>query len=170
METSTAAARIAVIGVGNAYRHDDGVGWAVVAGLAERRKQCPLPHGIRFTCTDGDPTRLISAWEDVRLAIVVDAARARPARPGRVQRLRLGDAVPRTPRGETGSHGFALDDTVRLAHALDRLPGELLVYVVEAADLSHGPGLSPPVAAAVGPLIQRIEEDIMRCAPAEPTR
>ncbi|MFG2859216.1 hydrogenase maturation protease [Streptomyces sioyaensis] len=166
MESSAAAARIAVIGVGNAYRHDDGVGWAVVACLAQRTKQRPLPHGIRFTCTDGDPTRLISAWEDARLAIVVDAARARPARPGRVQRLRLGGDMPQTPCGGTSSHGFALDDTVRLAHALGRLPGELLVYVVEAADLSLGTGLSPQVAASVGPLVQRIEEDILYCAPA----
>ncbi|MEV5480107.1 MULTISPECIES: hydrogenase maturation protease [Streptomyces] len=166
MDTSAAAARIAVIGVGNAYRRDDGVGWTVVADLAQRRKQNPLPHGIRFTCTDGDPTRLISAWEDVRLAIVVDAARARPARPGRVQRLRLGGDIPRTSRGKTGSHGFALDATVRLAQALDRLPGELLVYVVEVADISLGSGLSPQVAAAVGPLVQRIEEDIMHRAVA----
>ncbi|MFE1176121.1 hydrogenase maturation protease [Streptomyces sp. NPDC058773] len=167
METSTAAARIAVIGVGNAYRHDDGVGWAVVAGLAQRSKQRPFPHDISFTCTDGEPARLISAWEHVRLAIIVDAARARPARPGRVHRLRLrrGDGMPRSLHGETGSHGFALQDTVRLAHALDRLPGELLVYVVEAADISLGPGLSPQVAATIGPLTQRIEEDILHCAP-----
>ncbi|MGG7569341.1 hydrogenase maturation protease [Streptomyces sirii] len=162
MKTSAASAPVAVIGVGNDYRHDDGVGWAVVAGLAQREKQRPLPHGTRLTCTDGDPARLISAWEGVRLAIVVDAAHARPARPGRVHRLRLDGDLPQAPRGEISSHGFSLGDTVRLARTLDRLPGELLVYAVEAADTSLGPGLSPQVAAAVGPLVQRIEDDIAR--------
>ncbi|WP_406483160.1 hydrogenase maturation protease [Streptomyces platensis] len=77
MDVSPATPRIAVIGVGNDYRRDDGVGWAVVAGLAQR----PLPHGTRLTITDGEPTRLINAWDGADLAILVDAARVPPARP-----------------------------------------------------------------------------------------
>lgn len=166
MDVSAFHARIAVIGVGNGFRHDDGVGWAVVAALAQRGKRRPLPRGVRLACTDGDPARLISVWEDVQLAIVVDAAHARPARPGRVHRLPLDGSLPGTPRGATSSHGFALGDTLRLARALDRLPGQLLVYAVEAADTSLGTGLSPEVAAAVGPLVQRIEDDLVRRARA----
>lgn len=167
MKTSADAAPVAVIGVGNEYRHDDGVGWAVVTGLAQTGKQRPLPHGISLTCTDGDPVRLISAWEGVRLAILVDAAHTRAARPGRVHRLRLDDGLPHVPHGGTGTHGFALVDTVRLARTLGRLPGELLVYAVEAADTSLGTGLSPQVAAAVGPLIRRIEGAITHHTRAE---
>ncbi|MDT0457331.1 hydrogenase maturation protease [Streptomyces sp. DSM 41527] len=172
MDTSATATRIAVIGVGNDYRRDDGVGRAVVTRLAQRGQYRPLSRGVTLMCTDGEPTRLIGAWEDVRLAVIVDAAHARPARPGRVHRLRLrlrlrldGD-LPQTRWGETSSHGFALGDAVRLARALGRLPGALLVYAVEAADTRLGTGLSPPVAAAVGPLVQRIEEDLVRHAPA----
>lgn len=40
-----AAMRIAVIGVGNDYRHDDGVGWAVVAGLTQRGSIVHSPAG-----------------------------------------------------------------------------------------------------------------------------
>ncbi|ARF53369.1 hydrogenase maturation protease [Streptomyces gilvosporeus] len=162
MDDSAVAERIAVIGVGNDYRHDDGVGWAVVAGLVQRGKRRPLPHGTRLTRTDGDPTRVIGAWDGVRLAIVVDAARSHPGRPGHVHRLRLDGALSQPPRAVTSSHGFPLEDTVRLAHALDRMPGDLLVYAVEAADTSLGSGLSPQVAAAVGPLVHRIEGDIVR--------
>ncbi|MGI5255943.1 hydrogenase maturation protease [Streptomyces angustmyceticus] len=166
MDASATTTRIAVIGVGNDYRHDDGVGWAVVARLARRRECRPLPHGVTLLCTDGDPTRLIGAWQDVRLAVVVDAARARPARPGRVHRLRLDGGLPPSRWAETSSHGFALGDAVRLARTLGRLPGELVVYAVEAADTSLGTGLSPRVAAAVGPLVRRIEEDLGRPAPS----
>ncbi|MER6308670.1 hydrogenase maturation protease [Streptomyces sp. NPDC001657] len=162
MDASTSVARAAVIGVGNEYRRDDGVGWAVVACLARREKRRPLPHGVRLTCTDGDPGRLISAWDQVQLAILVDAAHARPARPGRVHRLRLPGELPSTPREEAGSHGFPLGATLRLARALGRLPEELLVYAVEATDTGLGTGMSPQVAAAVEPLAQRIEEDLLR--------
>jgi hydrogenase maturation protease len=34
------------------------------------------------------------------------------------------------------SHGFGLDDAIRLALALDRMPGRLVVHAIEAADLS----------------------------------
>ncbi|MGW9079886.1 hydrogenase maturation protease [Streptomyces kronopolitis] len=166
MDDSPAAVRIAVIGLGNDYRHDDGVGWEVVARLALRGKQRPLPRGTRLMRTDGDPTRLIGAWEGVHLAVVVDAAHTHPARPGRVHRLRLAGDLPPTRPGGTSSHGFALGDTLQLARTLGRLPGELLVYAVEAADTSLGTGLSPQVAAAVGPLVQRIEEDLVRHVPA----
>lgn len=44
MDVTAAARQIAVIGVGNEYRHDGGVGWAVVAGLAQRGKHRPLPR------------------------------------------------------------------------------------------------------------------------------
>ncbi|GAB7035484.1 hydrogenase maturation protease [Streptomyces sp. NPDC021749] len=162
MDASPCVARATVIGVGNEYRRDDGVGWAVVACLARRGKRRPLPRGVGLTCTDGDPARLISAWGDVRLAILVDAAHARPARPGRVHRLRFPGELPSTPHGEAGSHGFPLDATLRLARALDRLPEELLVYAVEATDTGLGTRMSPQVAAAVEPLAQRIEEDLLR--------
>lgn len=168
MDFTAAARRIAVIGVGNEYRHDDGVGWAVVAGLAQRGRQRPLPRGVRLTRTDGDPARLISAWEHVHLAVVVDAAYAHPdPRPGRVHRLRPDAGLPGASRGAAGSHGFALGDTIRLARVLDRLPVELLLYAVEVADTSLGTGLSPQVAAVVGPLVQQIEEDIVRHSPAD---
>ncbi|MEW1750611.1 hydrogenase maturation protease [Streptomyces angustmyceticus] len=166
MDVSATATRIAVIGVGNDYRHDDGVGWAVVGRLAQRGEHRPLPRGTTLTCTDGDPTRLIGAWEGARLAVVVDAAHVHPARPGHVHRLRLDGDLPQTRPGETSSHGFALGDAVQLARALGRLPGELLVYAVEAADTSLGTGLSPQVADAVAPLVRQIEEDLVRHAAA----
>ncbi|WP_438483809.1 hydrogenase maturation protease [Streptomyces sp. S186] len=151
-------ARIAVIGVGNDHRRDDGVGWAVVSELARRR----LPRGVALLRTDGEPARLIGAWEGVPRVIVVDAARCRPSRPGRVHRFRVHDALTRSPHDETTSHGFALGDAVELARVLGRLPGELLVYAVEAADTGPGTGLSPAVAASVPPLVARIERELAR--------
>ncbi|MFI0789869.1 hypothetical protein ACH4Q6_30220 [Streptomyces lydicus] len=70
------------------------------------------------------------------------------------------------PRESTSSHGFALGD-VRPASTLDRLPRELLVYAVEAADTGFDTGLSPQAAAAVEPLIQRIVDGPVRRARAD---
>jgi len=143
-----------VIGVGNEFRRDDGAGPAVVAGLRDL-----APPGVRLVVTDGEPTRLIETWAGAALAVVVDAVRADPPRPGTVHRF-----VVDRPGAGTGrpasSHGLGLDDAISLAMALDRMPGRLIVHAVEAADLTQGPGLSPPVAAAVGVVARAVLDDL----------
>ncbi|MBX7553284.1 hydrogenase maturation protease [Streptomyces sp. NPDC004232] len=162
--------RIAVIGIGNEFRHDDGVGLAVLGVLAERTGKDLLPAGTALLVCDGEPARLISLWENARLAVVIDCARAEPARPGRVHRLKLdGDRLLRQS-GATSSHRLGLGDAVELARLLDRLPDRLVVYAVEGADSSLGTGLSARVAARVGPLADRIADEIHRYARTTATR
>ena len=143
-----------MIGVGNDFRRDDGAGPAVVARLRDL-----APDGVRFVITDGEPTRLIDAWAGAALAVVVDAVRAAPPLPGTVHRF-----VVDGPGARTGwpasSHGFGFDDAIRLAVALDRMPARLIVHAIEAADLTQGPGLTPPVAAAVGVVAAAVLDDL----------
>ncbi|WP_405521715.1 hydrogenase maturation protease [Streptomyces canus] len=153
--------RIAVVGVGNEFRRDDGVGWAVVARLGERGARRPWPPDVMLATCDGDPARLIGLWEGADLAVVVDAAHAHPATPGRVHRLALQDAHLCGPT-TTSSHGLGLGEAVELARVLGLLPRELIVYAVEGADSAFGTGLSPAVAAAVAPLADAVGNDIAR--------
>ena len=60
------------------------------------------------------------------------------------------------------SHGFGLDDAIRLALALDRMPGRLIVHAIEAADLNQGTGLTLFVAAAVDEVAGAVLSDISR--------
>ena len=152
--TFTGGGAVVVIGVGNEFRRDDGAGPAVVAGLRDL-----APPSVRLVVTDGEPTRLIEAWAGAALAVVVDAVRADPPRPGTVHRFEV--AGPGTGTGRpASSHGLGLDDAISLATALDRMPGRLIVHAIEAADLTQGPGLSPPVAAAVGTVTHAILADL----------
>ena len=64
------------------------------------------------------------------------------------------------PARVASSHGFGLDDAVRLARALDRMPGRLIVHAIEAADLTQGIGLTPPVAAAIDDVASAVLGDI----------
>ena len=153
--------RIAVIGVGNDFRRDDGVGWAVIDRLRERAGRRPLPPGCVLATCDGEPGRLMGLWEGVAFAVVVDAAHAHPGTPGRVHRLEL-DGGTLGGASATSSHGLGLGEAVQLAAALDRLPGRLVVYAVEGAEASFGNGLSPAVAEAVDALAETVEEEIAR--------
>jgi hydrogenase maturation protease len=158
-----------VIGVGNEFRRDDGIGPEVLGRLRGR-----LPAGVRLVRSDGQPAELIEAWTGAAVAVVVDAVTvgplpadpvtAEPAGiPGRLHRLVL-DAGDIPPGGHVSSHGLGLGDAIGLARALDRLPGRLIVHAVEAADVSQGVGLTPAVAAAAGVLADAVLADLAAAA------
>ncbi|GHH82847.1 hypothetical protein GCM10018793_43460 [Streptomyces sulfonofaciens] len=169
MEASARPPRIVVIGVGNAFRRDDGVGPVVVDALARHGEHSPLPPGTGLFVCDGEPVRLLTLWQGADLAVVVDAALARPPRPGRIHRIGTERVLRAAAHATAGSHGLGLRTAVELARALGRLPAHLIVYAVEAADTRAGPGMTSPVRAAVAPLVRRIAADVARHArPAAP--
>ena len=133
------AGRTVVIGVGNPYRRDDGVGPAVIGRLRDR-----TPTGVRLDESDGEPSQLLELWADADFAIVVDAVRTIDGRPGRIHRRQVGRPVG----AAASSHRIDLGDAVALAAAVDRLPGTLLLYGVEVVDTSYGSGLTPAVETA----------------------
>jgi len=140
-----------VIGIGDAYRHDDGVGLIVLRHL----QKLHVP-AVDFVESDGEPTALIDAWDGAPLAIVVDAVDAGGV-PGRIYRLGLHHPAV-SASGATSSHGVPLGDAVALARALDRMPRRMLLYGVQVADVTQGVGLSPSVEQAAGHVVGEIAD------------
>jgi hydrogenase maturation protease len=147
---------VVVIGVGNAYRGDDAVGLAVAERLRGRD-----PSGVIVLDCEQEPTRLLDAWEDADVALVVDAA-ASGAQPGTVHRFDASDGRVPARVFRSSTHAFGVGDAVELARALGRLPARVVVYGVEGADFSAGTSLSAPVEAAVEGVVDQLEEDA-RC-------
>ena len=141
-------ARRAVIGVGNEYRRDDGVGLVVAAAVAEAVTRAELP-AVTVTATDGDPATILDAWAGAGLAVIVDAVRCTPSTPGRIHRTTADGLAGTCP---TSSHGFGVAEAIRLGVVLDRVPDRIVILAVEAEDTGFGPGLSAAVTAAIGPL------------------
>jgi hydrogenase maturation protease len=147
-------ADVVVIGIGNPFRRDDGIGPAVVEAVARI-----APAGVRVVELDGEPTRVIEAWQGAPLAVVVDAVRSGAA-PGTVHRLVAGiDTLP-AGANRSSSHALGIGDALDLGRALGRLPDHLVVYGVEAESFDVGPGLSPAVAAVVGQLVDRVLAEV----------
>lgn len=136
-----------VIGVGNEFRRDDGVGPAVAREVAR--------HGIQAEISDGDTVRLMESWEGAGLVVIVDAVRCSPGVDGRWHRTTLPEHGP-----VASSHGFGIPEAVELAEALGRLPGRLVIFAVEVTDVGFGPGLSPAVAAAVPAVVEAVLTEV----------
>lgn len=135
-----------VIGLGNRYRRDDGVG--VVA--ADALNAMAL-NGVRVVTDVADPMSLLEAWSGAELAVLLDAAVGIHPAAGRVRRRLLDDLAA---SAGLSSHALDLVSTYQLGRALERVPDALVVLTVEVADTGHGSALTPPVAAAVSKLVE----------------
>ena len=148
------APNILVIGLGNAFRGDDGVGRVV----ARRLREIALP-GVTVREESGEGAALMEAWMDAGAVILVDAVQSGAA-PGTIHRL---DAT-RTPVPSRffhySTHAFSVAEAVELARALNQLPPRLILYGIEGGDFTAGEQLSPEVAAAVDELLPRIRQEI----------
>lgn len=151
---ATVTGNVVVIGLGNGYRRDDGVGPVIAAAVDERA----LP-GVRVVNQIADSLSLLEAWSGAALAVLVDAAISSRSAPGRVRLCALSEVTgPRV----LSSHGLDVSGALALGRALDRLPAQLVILTVDAEDTSHGVGLTPKVAAAVPQAIVAIEAEIAR--------
>jgi hydrogenase maturation protease len=166
MTTGAERREVVVIGVGNEFRRDDGIGLEVLSRLRGQ-----AADGVRLVASDGEPARMIEAWTGACLAVVIDAVLANlpPTAPlhspcpGRLHRI----VVDREPTGDVhavSTHGLGLGESVALARALDRMPERLIVHAVEVTDIGRGVGLTPAVAAAADALTAAVLRDVRRAA------
>jgi hydrogenase maturation protease len=136
-----------VVGVGDRWRHDDGVGIAVAGRLGAH-------------VATGEPVALLELLDGAGGAIVVDAARSGTAAPGTVHRIDVSRTALPEPLTRGSTHLLGLGEAIELARALGRLPPRAVVYAVEATDFSVGVGLSPPVAAVVDAVAQAVRVEV----------
>jgi hydrogenase maturation protease len=133
---------VIVIGVGNAWRGDDGVGLAVARRLRELS-----PPDVEVRAIEGDATALMDAWAGADRVVVVDAAQSGAA-PGSVRRFDAHAAALPVRLLRSSTHAFGVPDAIELARALGRLPATVDVYAIEGASFAAGDGLTPSVERA----------------------
>ncbi|GAB4356271.1 MAG: hydrogenase maturation protease [Oricola sp.] len=136
-----------IVGVGNAFRSDDGVGPFVAEALAGR--------GLNAMVHGGDGAGLMDLFGAHGAIVMVDATRS-GAEPGTL--IALDAAAERLPADffHYSTHRFGLAEAVETARALGSLPARLTIYGIEGQDFGAGAGLSAPVAATAQALIARL--------------
>jgi len=158
---------VLVIGVGNALRHDDGVGLEAVrrmrsllcaAGGAGERRAGPADGGVAIETREheGDPLGLLESWDGARAVVLLDAIHG-ASPPGSVHRFDASSTpLPADLAGSSSTHAVGVAEAIELARALGRLPRTLVVYGVVGARFDAGGGLSEEVRAALGQLAETV--------------
>jgi len=138
------------IGIGNIYRHDDGVGLYVA-----RRLRLEALANVSIMENDGDGGALLDAFDGAKVIVLIDAIRS-GAPAGTIHRLSLHDQPMPCVEFSSSSHVFGVAEAVELARTLGQLPPSCVLYGVEAASFDWGVGLTPVVEKAAGQLVRQI--------------
>ena len=145
---------IVVIGVGNDYRSDDGVG-VVIA----RRLRAQLPSEIKIIEATGEGVSLLDAWQGATSVVVLDAAHS-GARPGTIHRFDASTEPIPSAFLNYSTHAFSVAEAVELSRVLHELPPHLIVYGIEGSNFEAGVGLSPAVEMALDSVIDQVICDL----------
>jgi hydrogenase maturation protease len=146
---------IKIIGVGNAWRGDDGAGLMV----AQRLRQENFPYA-EIAESPGTGSALADAWQDATRVIVVDAVVA-GGPPGAIYRFDAHNLAATFPvASPASSHGWGVAEAVALGRLFQELPPVLIIYGIEGQNFTLGDGLSPAVAAAIPEAAWRIAQEI----------
>lgn len=142
-----------IIGIGNAFRSDDGVGPFVAEALATK--------GQRAVVHAGDGAGLMDLFEEHEAIALVDATKS-DAAPGTL--ITLDAVAERLPADlfHYSTHRFGLAEAVETARALGTLPRSLTVYGIEGQEFGAGTDLSEPVSKAAEKLIARLVRELKR--------
>ena len=153
-ERPASKARIVIIGIGNEFQRDDGVGLFVVQELRARELPADV---VTFQCRQG--LALMELWRDKEMAILVDAVTSGAA-PGSIFRFEAQMESPAEPRFSGTTHDYGLREAIELGKALNSLPRRVIVYGIEGKRFDAGRGLSIDVETAAGGVVQSIAKEV----------
>jgi hydrogenase maturation protease len=151
-----------VLGVGNPFRRDDGIGPAVISRLkAEWR--LPESHRLRepkVDLLDGgtDGLSLIDHIEGYEKVLVVDAVDMEMV-PGEVRVFSPEEARLTIKADTLSTHGFGLAEVIALMEKLE-MKVDMYIIGIQAKDVNFGEGMSPEVSSKIEGILKLIKENI----------
>ena len=143
-----------IIGLGNDYRSDDGVGRVVA-----RRLRAESLDAVGILEETGEGAALIEAWRGADFVILVDAVHS-GGEPGTIYRIDAqAEEIPRS-FFHYSTHAFSLPEAVEMARALGQLPRRVVVYGIEGTNFASGIGLSPEIETAAEETAHRVKAEL----------
>ena len=146
--------KILIIGIGNEFRNDDGIGLYIVRRLRKLNFQ-----NVTILEKSGEGTELMEAWQNNSRVFLFDAVRS-GAKPGAIFRLTAHEEKIPQKFFNYSTHDFSLAEAVELARVLNQLPPFIVIYGVEGKDFSEGRELSDEVKQAADKVTTQFLDEI----------
>lgn len=149
-----------VIGVGNEFRGDDGVGIYVAKKLQEMRIQ-----GLKVM-KGQDGSNLMDLWQGSDVAILIDAV-ASGNEPGSIFRYDTRtEPIPSDFFHISSTHSLSVDGYIELSKSLDEYPPTLIVYGIEGKTFESTNEKSLEVEEAAYKVIVQVIRDLEKLFPS----
>jgi hydrogenase maturation protease len=160
---------IAVIGIGQSLRGDDGIGpEAVRRWITEFPADTQDPR-IQTRLLETPGLGLIDYLQECDAAILVDAV----STGGSEGAVRIFESTPETmlTPAEKTAHGFGVVETLSLARKSGiQLPSRLILIGIEGHHYELGRSLSGPVREAIPKAVEAIQEKVSQLMSTKNTR
>lgn len=157
-----------VIGIGNPFRSDDGVGVAVIDHLTCRYPSHDMPQ-LRLTKCRGDVAGLVESLAAGEEVVIIDALNGGGnLRSGEVIEIRLGIDEPLLDALRASTHNLGVAEAIELARVLGCLPDKLTLWGIVGENFAIGETLSPAVAEAACEVAGTIWSDCVTRCTAQP--
>ncbi len=163
--SGTQRERLLIIGLGNEFISDDGVGIHAVRSIRQRLLQehgSRLPDSLAILELSVGGIQLLDALCDSDRCLIIDALRTGDAPPGSIRRF---DQVPGAGQATiTSSHQLDLPQLLMLARALGaKTPRTITIYGIETEDITtFADHCTGAVAAALPRLVDLVCTDVRR--------
>jgi hydrogenase maturation protease len=158
------AARLRVIGCGNALAGDDGVGWELVARLRE------TAHGYNCefrTVLQAGP-ELLDLLRDTDAVLFVDAVLSGlPAGTVHLIPLLPSACLQVRPLSALSTHGWGLGETLNLARSLGQALPRVMLLGIELESVEMGAPRTPAVEQAMAQVVVSFPQLLSRLADPE---
>jgi len=143
-----------VIGIGNDFRCDDGVGLVVARKLKEK-----LGWNAEVIETEGEGADLMAQWQGRETVFVIDAVSS-GSLPGTLHWVDATTGSIPSQLRTFSSHRFGLPEAIEVARSLGLMPERLFVCGIEGANFSYGTDLSQQTSDAVGNAVERVLREV----------
>ena len=149
--------RIAIIGLGNSLRRDDGIGVIILESLLNNCKHQAIDY-FNFGIASFD---LMHRLQDYDVALLIDGIAA-GLLAGELKIFDLEEAAfskEDSPKTMVSSHELNLKDIFRLTRDL-KIKTKIFVAGIQVQDVSFGESLSEPLKKNLGQITRQIDKFI----------
>lgn len=155
-KTEAAATRnIIVLGVGNTIHSDDGFG---VHAMRKLETDPRLPNDVTVIDGGTQGLELLAFLYDCSRLLLLDAVDV-GATPGTIMRL-AGEELKGFATGSS-VHQLGVADLLSTLPLVSDIERQIVILGVQPASTDWGTELSPPVEAAVGPVVEKAVEELL---------
>ncbi len=143
---------LVVLGVGDIFHHDDGVGIYIAHRISHEVGDLVIVFDNTLSSKD-----LIDAWQGASAAVVVDAVATEGLpQPGTIYQREVGSQSIPESLFPYSTHNLSIAAAIEMSRALGTLPRRLTICGIEGGNFETGSGLTPEVEQAAEKVVMAI--------------